>query len=126
MNYITKKHISRRQVLRGAGGIAIALPLLDAMLPASSAWAQEAAKPRPRYAAIYIPHGKTMAKWTPKSEGRDFEFTEILKPLEGHRERLNVISGLRLQTGYVYHYAFAMLIGVALLITYFMFAGGVR
>jgi hypothetical protein len=100
MNYITKKHISRRQVLRGAGGVAIALPLLDAMLPASSAWAQEAATPRPRYAAIYIPHGKTMAKWTPKSEGRDFEFTEILKPLEGHRERLNVISGLRLQTGY--------------------------
>jgi hypothetical protein len=100
VNYITKKHISRRHLLRGAGGIAIGLPFLDAMLPASSAWAQAAATPRPRYAAIYIPHGKTMAKWTPKTEGRDFEFSEILKPLEGHRERLNVISGLRLQTGY--------------------------
>jgi hypothetical protein len=100
VNYITKKHISRRQLLRGAGGIAIGLPLLDAMLPASSAWAQAAAKPRTRYAAVYIPHGKTMAKWTPATDGRDFEFTEILKPLESHRQRLNVISGLRLQTGY--------------------------
>jgi hypothetical protein len=100
MNYITKKHVSRRHVLRGAGSVAIALPLLDAMLPASSAWAQQAATPRSRYAAVYIPHGLTMAKWTPGTEGRDFEFTEILKPLEAHREHLNVISGLRLQTGY--------------------------
>src|SRR5690606_986776 len=100
MNYITKKHVSRRQVLRGAGGIAIALPLLDAMLPASSAWAQQAATPRSRFAAVYVPHGKTMAKWTPVTEGRGFEFPEILKPLEPHRERLNIISGLRLQTGY--------------------------
>jgi len=100
MHYLTKKHISRRQMLRGAGGVAIALPLLDAMLPASSAWAEAAATPRSRYAAIYIPHGKTMAKWTPATEGRNFEFTEILKPLEAHRERLNIVSGLRLQTGY--------------------------
>jgi hypothetical protein len=99
VNYLTKKHLSRRHVLRGAG-VAIGLPLLEAMLPAASAWAQAAAAPRSRYAAIYIPHGKTMAKWTPKSEGRDFEFTEILKPLEAHRNQLNVISGLRLQTGY--------------------------
>jgi hypothetical protein len=100
MNFITKKHISRRHMLRGAGGIAIALPLLDAMLPASSAWAQAAATPKSRFAAVYIPHGKTMAKWTPKTEGRDFEITEILKPLEAHRAQLTVISGLRLQTGY--------------------------
>jgi hypothetical protein len=100
MNFITRKHVSRRHVLRGAGGIAIGLPLLEAMLPAATAWAQAAAVPRPRFAAVYIPHGKTMAKWTPKTEGRDFEFTEILKPLEPHRDRLNVISGLRLQTGY--------------------------
>ena len=100
MNYISKKHISRRHVLRGAGGIAIALPLLDAMLPAATAFAQSAAAPRSRYAAVYIPHGKTMAKWTPATEGRDFEFPEILKPLEPHRDYLNIISGLRLQTGY--------------------------
>jgi hypothetical protein len=100
MHYITKKHISRRHFLRGAGGVAIALPLLDAMLPAASAWAQAAAVPGSRFAAVYIPHGKTMEKWTPKVEGRNFEVTEILKPLEAHRDQLNVISGLRLQTGY--------------------------
>jgi hypothetical protein len=100
VNYVTRKHISRRHLLRGAGGVAIGLPLLDAMLPAASAWAQAASTPQSRYAAVYIPHGKTMAKWTPKSEGRGFEFSEILKPLEGHRDQLNVISGLRLQTGY--------------------------
>jgi hypothetical protein len=100
MNYLTKKHVSRRHVLRGAGGIAIALPLLDAMLPAASAWAQAASTPKSRFAAIYIPHGKTMAKWTPTTEGKGFEMPEILKPLERHRDQLNVISGLRLNTGY--------------------------
>jgi len=100
MNFLTKKHLSRRHFLRGAGGVAIGLPLLDAMLPAASAWAQAAAVPKSRYAAIYIPHGKTMAKWTPATEGKAFEMTEILKPLEAHRERLTVISGLRLLTGY--------------------------
>jgi hypothetical protein len=100
MNYITKKHVSRRHVLRGAGGVALALPLLDAMLPAATAWAQAASTPRSRYAAVYIPHGKTMSKWTPATEGKDFELTEILKPLESHRQQLNIISGLRLQTGY--------------------------
>ena len=99
MHFITKKHISRRHFLRGAGGTAIALPLLDAMLPASTAQAQTPAlAQRTRYGAIYIPHGKTMAKWTPAAEGKNFEFSEILKPLESHRDQLNVISGLRLQT----------------------------
>jgi len=101
MHFITKKHLSRRHFLRGAGGTAIALPLLDAMIPASTALAQTPAMAqRTRYGALYIPHGKTMAKWTPATEGKGFEFSEILKPLESHREHLNVISGLRLQTGY--------------------------
>jgi hypothetical protein len=101
MHFITKKHLSRRHFLRGAGGVAIALPLLDAMIPASTAMAQSPAlAQRTRFATVYIPHGKTMAKWTPKTEGKGFEFTEILKPLEGYRDQLNVISGLRLQTGY--------------------------
>ncbi len=101
MHFITKKHISRRHFLRGAGGVAIALPLLDAMIPASTAMAQSPAlAQRTRFAALYIPHGKTMAKWTPAKEGKDFEFSEILKPMESHRDRLNIVSGLRLQTGY--------------------------
>lgn len=91
--FITKKHLSRRTMLRGVGGM-IALPLLDAMIPASTALAQTAASPAPRLSCIYIPHGATMAYWTPKTTGKDFEFTQILKPLEGYRNYLNVISGL--------------------------------
>ena len=91
--FITKKHLSRRTMLRGAG-VAVALPLLDAMIPARTALAQTAAVPRPRLSAIYIPHGATMAKWTPSIVGKDFDFSEILAPLEPYRHALNVISGL--------------------------------
>ena len=91
--FITKKHLSRRTLLRGAG-TAIALPLLDSMIPASVALAQTAANPLPRVGAIYIPHGATMAQWTPTKTGKDFEFTPIPKSLEPYRHQLNVISGL--------------------------------
>ena len=69
--FITKKHLSRRTLLRGAG-TAIALPLLDSMIPASTALAQTAANPMPRLGCIYIPHGATMAYWTPTTTGKDF------------------------------------------------------
>lgn len=92
--FITKKHLSRRTMLRGLG-TAIALPLLDSMIPASTALAQTAAVPKvPRMGAIYIPHGATMAQWTPATTGKDFAFTPILKSLEPYRNQLNVISGL--------------------------------
>lgn len=91
--FITKKHLSRRTLLRGAG-TALALPLLDAMIPAGTALAQTAASPLPRLGCIYIPHGATMEKWTPAQEGRNFPFSEILQPLQAFREHLNVISGL--------------------------------
>jgi hypothetical protein len=91
--FITKKHLSRRTMLRGVGGV-IALPLLDAMIPAATALAQTAANPTPRLGCIYIPHGATMEYWTPATTGKNFEFTPILKPLEAHRKYLNVISGL--------------------------------
>jgi hypothetical protein len=87
--FITQKHLSRRTLLRGAGSV-LALPLLDAMTPAL---AQTIAAP-PRLSCIYIPHGATMAKWTPAQEGKDFAFSEILAPLESYRDYLNVISGL--------------------------------
>ncbi len=93
MNFITKKHLPRRTFLRGAG-VAIALPLLDSMIPAQSALAGTAASPRSRLACIYVPHGATMDKWTPAKEGGGFEFTEILKPLEKYRDRLVVVSNL--------------------------------
>ncbi|MEJ2339619.1 MAG: DUF1552 domain-containing protein, partial [Gemmatimonadales bacterium] len=91
--FLTRKSLSRRTLLRGAGA-SVAIPLLDSMLPAGTALAQTAAMPQSRLASIYIPHGATMDKWTPSTEGTDFEFTEILRPLEPFRNRVNVVSDL--------------------------------
>lgn len=91
--FISKKHLSRRTLLRGAGTV-LALPFLESMVPAATLLAQTAAKPVSRFGAIYFPHGATMSRWTPEQEGRNFEFTEILKPLEPFRERLNVVTNL--------------------------------
>ena len=91
--FIAKKHLSRRTFLRGAG-VTLALPLLESMVPAGTALAQTAAAPRSRLGCIYIPHGATMDKWTPAGEGRGFEFSEILQPLEPFRDRVCVVSDL--------------------------------
>jgi hypothetical protein len=91
--FITKKHLSRRTLLRGAGA-AIALPLLESMIPARTALGQTAAAPKTRLGCIYIPHGVTMDKWTPAATGKGFALTEILSPLEGVRDQICVISGL--------------------------------
>ena len=91
--FITKKHLSRRTFLHGMGA-SIALPLLDSMVPAQTPVRNTAATPKTRFAAIYVPHGATMDKWTPATEGTGFTFTEILKPLESHRNHVNVVSGL--------------------------------
>ena len=93
MTFITKKHLSRRKFLRGAG-VTIALPFLESMAPAQTPLSKTAATPKSRLACIYIPHGATMDHWTPATEGTGFEFTEILKPLEPFREYVNVVSGL--------------------------------
>jgi hypothetical protein len=91
--FITKKSLSRRTFLRGTG-VTIALPLLESMLPAQTPLSKTAANPKSRLSCIYIPHGATMDHWTPAAEGKGFEFTEILKPLEPYRDYVNVISGL--------------------------------
>jgi len=91
--FITKKHLSRRTFLRGAG-VTVALPLLESMVPAQTPLSKTAANPKSRLTCIYIPHGATMDHWTPTTEGSGFEFSEILKPLEPYRNYLNVISGL--------------------------------
>jgi Protein of unknown function (DUF1552) len=96
--FITKKHLSRRTFLRGAG-VTVALPFLESMVPAATS-ARQAGGPRTRLGAIYFPHGATMAKWTPETEGRNFEFSEILQPLEPYRDWINVISDLRHPMGY--------------------------
>jgi hypothetical protein len=95
MNFVTKRSLSRRTLLRGASA-AIGLPLLDAMVPAFS----QAPAPVKRIGFVYMPNGVAMNfsginYWTPTgSEGRDMELSPILAPLERHRDRLSVISGL--------------------------------
>ena len=76
---ITKKAISRRTMLRGAGA-AIALPLLDAMIPAHTALAATAGAPVRRLGYVYIPMGSNTAEWTPQGEGRVQELSPILRP----------------------------------------------
>ena len=90
---ITRKYLSRRAFLRGAGGL-VGLPLLDAMVPALG-WARDARpKPPTRLCFVYVPNGMVMSSWTPTKEGKDFEFTPILKPLEPFREHTLVLSRL--------------------------------
>jgi len=96
--FVFKKHLSRRTILKGAGAT-IALPLLDAMVPAGTAWAQTAAAASPRLGFVYFPHGALQEEWTPTKTGRDFEFPFILKPLEPHRNYVTVVSGLRNKGG---------------------------
>src|SRR5947207_11115870 len=90
---ITKKHLSRRTILRGFGA-SLALPLLDGMVPALSALSQTAAKGVRRMAVVYVPNGMMMPNWTPKGEGAAFEFSPILSALEPFRQQLVVVSGL--------------------------------
>ena len=97
--FITKKHLSRRTVLRGMGA-AIALPLLDAMLPAQTPLSKTAAVPRSRLACIEMVHGAAGSTvegsnkryWSPEKTGSDFEFTQTLKPLEPFREYVTIVS----------------------------------
>jgi hypothetical protein len=91
--FITKKHLSRRTFLRGAG-VTVGLPLLDAMIPAWTALAQTAASPKPHMGFMYLPHGAIMEQWTPVAEGKDFELTPILKPFAPFQKQLTIVSGL--------------------------------
>ena len=96
--FITKKHLSRRAVLKGAG-VSIALPLLDAMIPAGTALASTAAVVKPRLGFVYFPHGAVEKFWTPEGAGKDFKFSPILKPLEPLRDYVTVVTGLRNKGG---------------------------
>ena len=91
--FISKKHISRRTILRGAGA-ALALPLLDAMVPAATALAQTAADPKPRFVGCFVPHGMAPGYWVPEKTGTDFDYTFNFKPLEPFREHVTILSGL--------------------------------
>lgn len=91
--FITKKHLSRRTLLKGAG-YAVSLPLLDAMIPAATALANTAAARKVRVAFVYFPHGAVMDQWTPKKEGPDFDLPPIIEPLKPFQDQLTVISGM--------------------------------
>jgi hypothetical protein len=100
--YITKKHLSRRTLLRGLG-VGVALPLLDSMVPAQTPLVKTAASARPHLACIEIVHGAAGSTvdgsnkhyWSPAppKEGADFEFSQILKPLEPFRDQVTIVSG---------------------------------
>ena len=93
--FLSKKHIARRSVLKGVGA-AIGLPLVEAMIPAGTAWADTPAGKLPkRFAFVGFPHGAIMDRWWPKETGTDFTISEILKPLEPFRKHMTIVSGLR-------------------------------
>lgn len=91
--FITKKHISRRTILKGAGA-ALALPFLDAMVPAATAMAQTAAAPPPRFVGAFVCHGMAPGYWVPEKVGTGFEFPFNFKPLEPFKDYTTILSGL--------------------------------
>src|SRR5215471_20937775 len=91
--YIQKLHLPRRTVLKGVGA-SLALPFLDAMVPALTAQARTAAAARKRLACVYVPHGVILDQWTPDTAGADFEFKPILKPFEPFRQQITVVTNL--------------------------------
>jgi hypothetical protein len=92
--FITKKHVSRRTVLRGTGAV-LALPFLEAMVPAATALAQTAANPKPRFVGCFVPHGMAPGYWVPETEGKLGESLPFnFKPLEPFRDQTVILSGL--------------------------------
>ena len=100
--FITKKHLSRRTVLKGAG-VSLALPFLDAMVPAATALAQTAAAPKLRMGFFYIPHGAIMGntshgpsqdRWTPSGTGADFKLSPIMASLEPYKKYVTSFGNL--------------------------------
>src|SRR5271154_3006946 len=103
--FIAKKHLLRRSVLRGIGS-AIALPLLDAMIPAQTPLRRTAASPRSRLACIEMVHGTAGSTdegasrhyWSPEKDGADFDFSYSLEPLAPFRDYITIVSGTDART----------------------------
>jgi len=91
--FISKMSLPRRTFLRGMGAT-LALPLLEAMIPASTALAATAGAPVRRFVGAFSPNGVIMDAWTPDTAGSDFEFKPILKPLEPFRDQVVIVSNL--------------------------------
>lgn len=96
--FITKKHLDRRTLLRGAG-VAVALPLLHAMVPAATAQSRSAAAGKLRFGTVYVPNGIYPADWHPDEVGKDFTFKRVMKPIEKNRDYVTTISRLKSPDG---------------------------
>ena len=96
---ITKKALPRRTFLRGLQAT-LALPLLDAMIPAATAWAKTPAQPVRRLGYVFIPMGCDHARWTPPGEGALTDLSPSLSPLESLRDQLTVVTNLNLENSY--------------------------
>jgi hypothetical protein len=92
--FITKRHLSRRTFLRSTGAT-LALPMLEAMVPAQTALAQTAATPKPRFVGIFYPHGTAPGHWEPEKEGLlPAKLPPVLESLEKVKDQLVVLGGL--------------------------------
>jgi len=91
--FITKKHIPRRSFLRGVGAT-LALPLLDAMVPARTLLAQTAANPQRRLGFVYFPNGAVMDQWIPAQSGSNIQLSPILTCLEPYQKQVVVVGNL--------------------------------
>jgi hypothetical protein len=100
--FITKKHLSRRTFLLGSFGATVALPMLDAMVPALTAQSRTAANRPLRFGAIYQPNGIFPDTWHPDTPGADFEFKQPMKPLEPFRDNIVTVSKLQAPAGSVH------------------------
>jgi hypothetical protein len=101
--FLTKKHLSRRTLLKGAG-VSLAIPLLDAMIPAATALSQTAAARKLRMGFLYLPHGAIMGNtshgpkmdsWTPSGTGADFKLSPIMKSLEPYKKYVTSFGNLK-------------------------------
>jgi Protein of unknown function (DUF1552) len=97
--HFLNRSLPRRTMLKGAAAT-LALPFLEAMLPASTLRA--AAKPVRRFQAFYTPNGMAMEYWSPKTEGANFEITPILEPLAPYRDQMIVFTGLKASWNYIH------------------------
>ena len=95
--FITKKYISRRTVLRGTG-VALALPLLDSMVPAQTPLSRTAAVPKTRFVGIFVPHGMAPGYWIPEGPSlKAGPVPFIMEPLEPHFDQTTLLSGEQFQ-----------------------------
>ena len=100
-SFLTGRSLPRRTVLHGLG-VAMALPLLEAMIPATGRRARAASRAAHRFLAFYVPNGMAMEYWTPKGEGRTFELSPILEPMSPFRDQMLVLSGINASWNYIH------------------------